>query len=224
MPRSGTTLVEGMLAAHSKVFGGGERPLLPQIHDAALAYSSSHDHGLPAAVTLEEWAGAYLSDLPDIGAATHITDKNPLNFEALGLVEVLFPNAAVIHIRRDPVETCFSIFKHRFSKFWSFAHSLQDIAHFYGQYTRLASHWEKTLGDRFMTVQYETLASDFSGQAPGIVKHCGLEWEPGCLEFQSQKRAVATLSAVQIRESVQLRKGVAENYRQFLGPLLDGFQ
>ena len=224
MPRSGTTLVESTIAAHSTVFAGGERPLFPQIHNTALSFSPGSDPALPPSGTLAEWARTYLSDLPDIGGANYFTDKTPLNIEALGLIAVLFPNAAIVHIRRNPVETCFSIFKHKFSKFWSFAHSLPDIAHFYGQYAQLVSHWQQLLGDRFLTIQYEELATNFSSMAPVLIKHCGLEWEAQCLDFQKANRPISTLSAVQIREAVKVRKAVAGNYQEYLEPLIEGLR
>jgi tetratricopeptide (TPR) repeat protein len=222
MPRSGTTLIESTIAAHSTVFAGGERPLFPQIHNAALSFSVQNDSRLPPRDTLKDWARTYLSDLPDIGTANYFTDKNPLNIEAVGLIAVLFPNAPIVHIRRNPVETCFSIFKHKFSKFWSFAHSLSDIAHFYGQYAQLVSHWEQLLGDRFLTVQYEEFATNFSTIAPELIKHCGLEWELQCLDFQKENRAISTLSTVQVREPVKVSSGAAGLYQEYIGPLLEG--
>ncbi|MCZ6526671.1 MAG: sulfotransferase [Gammaproteobacteria bacterium] len=224
MPRSGTTLVESTIAAHSRVFAGGERPLFPQILNTTLSFSSQNDLALPPRSTLEEWAMTYLSDRPDIGTADYFTDKNPLNIEAVGLIAVLFPNAPIVHIRRNPVETCFSIFKHKFSKFWSFAHSLSDIAHFYGQYALLVSHWQQLLGDRFLTIQYEELATNFSTMAPVLINHCGLEWEAQCLDFQKENRAIPTLSAVQIREPVKLSFAVAKNYQEFIAPLIEGLR
>jgi len=222
MPRSGTTLVESTIAAHSKVFAGGERPLFPQLHNAALSYSLQNDLDMPPRGTLEEWARNYLSDLPEMGEASYFTDKNPLNLEAVGLIAVLFPNAPIVHIRRNPVETCFSIFKHKFSKFWSYAYSLTDIAHFYGQYAQLVSHWEQTLGERFLTIQYEEFATNFSAAAPALIQHCGLEWELQCLEFQKEKQAIATLSAVQVRGPVKVSPAVAGFYQEFLDPLFEG--
>ncbi len=221
MPRSGTTLIESVIAAHSSVVAGGERPLLPQINNSALSFSSRNDNRLPPAETLKEWAGSYLSDLPEMGTADYFTDKNPLNIEAVGLIAVLFPNAPIVHIRRNPVETCFSIFKHRFSKFWSFTHSLSDIAHFYGQYAQLVSYWEAALADRFLTIQYEELATDLSAFAPVLIEHCGLQWQSQCLDFQKANRAIATLSSVQIREPVKVHNTVAKNYQEFTGPLIE---
>ncbi|MFT5133264.1 MAG: tetratricopeptide (TPR) repeat protein [Gammaproteobacteria bacterium] len=221
MPRSGTTLIESTIAAHSKVFAGGERPLLPQLHNSALSFSLANGSQLAANDTLEEWVDTYLSDLPDLVNASYFTDKNPLNIETVGLIAVLFPNAPIIHIRRNPLETCFSIFKHKFSKFWTFTHSLSDIAHFYGEYAQLVSHWEHLLGDRFLTLQYEEFATNFSTMAPELIKHCGLEWESQCLDFQKESRAISTLSAVQIRKQVKASPAITGYYKAFMGLLSD---
>ncbi len=212
MPRSGTTLVESTIAAHSSVFAGGERPLLPQINDAVLSYSTQNNDRLPPQKMLEDWANAYLTDIPDIGDASHFTDKNPINIESVGLISILFPNAPIIHIRRNPIETCLSIFKHNFSKFWPFAHSPLDTAHYYSQYTQLVAYWEKVLGDKFLTIQYESFAKYFSTMAPILLEHCELEWEAECLNFQSANRAISTLSAVQVREPIKVRESIAENF------------
>jgi tetratricopeptide (TPR) repeat protein len=221
MPRSGTTLIESTIAAHSKVFAGGERPLLPQINNTVLSSSSLNNLRHPSGSAPEEWRRTYLSDIPDIGMARFITDKNPLNIEAVGLINLLFPAAPIVHIRRNPVETCFSIFKHKFSKFWPFTHSLNDIAHYYGQYAKLVAHWEHLLGERFLTIQYEDFANNFSAMAPELIGHCGIEWEPQCLDFQSNSQAISTLSAVQIRQPVKTTAAITENYLEFIQPLLE---
>ncbi|NKB37944.1 MAG: tetratricopeptide repeat protein [Gammaproteobacteria bacterium] len=216
MPRSGTTLVETCLSAHSLIEAGGERPLLPQILDSVLKTSTDT---LPDSGLLKQWVNAYLTDRPEMSSATHFTDKNPLNFEAIGLLSILFPNAPVLHIRRNPIDTCFSIFKHKFSRFWSFTHSLNDIAHYYSQYAQLMNYWEQSLGARFMSIQYETLASDFSTMAPQLIAHCNLDWEDSCLDFQSKGNPVSTLSAVQIRDTVAVKNSALLHYQDFLSPL-----
>ena len=216
MPRSGTTLVESVLSAHSRVAGGGERTMMQLLLDTCLA-----DGRLPDDGTAGQWVAAYHEELPDLGGADHITDKHPLNFQAIGLIQRLFPEAPVIHIRRDPIETAFSIYRHEFSKFWTFAHRLEDIGHFYGQYARLMDHWQRVLGDRLVTLQYEDVAGNFDAAAPALLDACGLDWEPACGTFQEAERPITTLSAVQAREPVTLRIGQSTPYRHHLQPLLD---
>lgn len=219
MPRSGTTLLEALLGAHSEVSAGGERPLLPQIGEQILGYATEHGMQLPPGTMLEDLAGSYLDDLPGLRHAKFFTDKNPLNFTCAGLIPILFPNAPIIHIRRNPVETCFSIFRHKFSRFWNFAHELAQIAHFYGQYARLMQHWSLTPGERILEIEYETLSSDFTAQAPLVLAHCGLTPEKQCLDFQTTRHPVATLSSVQIRNRVKTARALAEDYGELLRPL-----
>ena len=170
---------------------------------------------------LQKWREAYLADLRVTGTADHFTDKHPLNFEAAGLIARMFPDAIIIHVRRNPVETCFSIYRNEFSKFWTFTDRLEDIGHYYGQYARLVSHWERVLGRRFHTVQYEEFAGAFDAMAPALVGACGLGWEERCRSFQSVPRAIPTFSAVEVREAVSVRTGAAERYQAHIGRLVE---
>ena len=217
MPRSGTTLVEAVIGAHSRVFACGERPTLRQVLRALL--DEDQKGGLPDAAMLAQWARFYFSHLPGIGAADHITDKHPRNLEAAGLIARLLPNAFIVHVRRNPVETCLSVFRQEFNKHWTFTHRMADIAEYYGRYTQLAAHWERTLPDRFMTIQYEDFVASFPSAAPQLLQACGLSWEPQCLEFQKTSRAIATFSTVQARAAVALGNGRAQKYAKHLGPL-----
>jgi len=217
MPRSGTTLVESILAAHSRVAGLGERPAMQQIERAFLELDARGNS--PDAAIVQSWSDAYFLDLPPLGAMDHVTDKHPLNFEAAGLIAQLFPSAVIVHVRRDPVETCLSIYRQEFNKHWAFAHRFIDIAHYYGCYARLVGHWEQTLGSRFVTVHYEDLAMNFRSSAPPLLQACGLEWEDACLNFQQSRRPIATFSTVQARDPVKIGNGRAEKYAKHLGPL-----
>ena len=219
MPRSGTTLVESIVSAHPRVFAAGERGMMQIILAEFLAESAANDGTLPQPV-VDRWIDAYQREAPNLGRADHVTDKHPLNFEAVGLIARLFPDAPIIHVRRNPIETGWSIYHHEFTKFWTFAHRLEDIGHFYGQYARLIAHWQRTLGRRFVTVQYETLVADFEREVRRIVASCDLDWDPRCLEFQGADRAITTFSAVQAREPVTLRNGAADTYRTHLEPLV----
>jgi tetratricopeptide (TPR) repeat protein len=214
MPRSGTTLVESVLAAHSRLIAGGERPMMPQLLDRYLQLAES---GKVTPENVRALARIYLDELP--ASDGFVTDKNPLNFESVGLIPILFPNAIVIHIRRDPLETGLSIFRHEFAKFWRFAHRLEDIGHYYGQYVRLVSHWERMFGERLITIQYEEFASEFAPAARELVQKCGLPWEDACEHFQQEAPTIATFSAVQAREPVVVRFGKAQSYAHHLGPI-----
>ena len=218
MPRSGTTLIESVLGAHSRVFACGERPAMRQILRAFFKLDAAGV--VPDDRILGEWARTYLNGLPALGGADQVTDKQPLNFEAVGLILHLFPGAVIVHVRRDPVETCLSVYRQDFNRLWTFAHRLADIGHYYGRYARLATHWERTFPGRFMTIQYEDFVRDFAHAAPTLVETCGLAWEPQCLEFQRSPRAIATLSSVQARGPVVPGNGRAARYAPYLGELI----
>lgn len=221
MPRSGTTLVEGTLSAHSRIVACGERVTMPQILDAYLTTLAATDDLAVSGKVLQEWADYYLQETPFRAPADHMTDKNPLNFEAVGLIARLFPKAVIINMRRNPVETGLSIFRQEFTKFWTFSHRLEDIGHYYGHYARLVDHWQKHFPDRFITIQYEDFAENFDSAAPALLDACGLAWEDACRYFQKKAPAIATFSAVQAREPVVVRRGKAKAYASHLGPLID---
>jgi tetratricopeptide (TPR) repeat protein len=218
MPRSGTTLIESMLSAHSRIFACGERPTMRQILQALLALDAAAR--APDVSLLRDWAAAYMSQLPKIGGADHVTDKHPLNFEAVGLITRIFPDARLIHVRRNPIETGLSIYRQEFNKNWTFPHRLPDIGHYYGHYARLIAHWEQVLPGRITTIQYEDFARSFESQAPALVAACGLGWEPGCLDFQHTARAITTFSTVQARDPVAVTNGRARRYQRHLTALV----
>jgi tetratricopeptide (TPR) repeat protein len=219
MPRSGTTLVESVLAPHSRVLALGERVQMPKLLTAYLS-----QRGEISDQRWLDWARTYWEGIKNLGNADHITDKNPFNFEAAGLIALMFPTARVVHVRRNPVETGLSVFRNEFTKFVHFASGLESIGHFYGQYARLTEHWQRTLGDRFITVQYEDFAGDLSQSAPALVRACGLEWEDGCLRRDSGKRPIATLSSVQVRQPVSLSVNRADRYKRHLSPLMSALE
>jgi len=216
MPRSGTTLVESVLGAHSKVVACGERPQMQQILRAMLASPA----GSVDTQTAQAWAASYFSGLPKLDGADHITDKHPLNFEAIGLIARLMPDAVIVHLRRSPVETGLSIYRQEFNKHWPFVHRLEDIGAYYAQYARLMARWEQELPGRIATIQYEDFVQDFETAAPELLRACGLAWEPQCLEFQRNPRAIATFSTVQARDPVRLAPSRAERYGERLQPLI----
>jgi len=223
MPRSGSTIVESVLAAHSRVFACGERGAMPQVFLDYLRELRKPDASRPRTPG-QDWVRAYWRDLPDIGGADHITDKNPFNFDAVGLIVELFPTAKIVHVRRNPLESGLSIFRNEFPKFVMFAHRLEDIGHYYGQYARLMAHWERVLPGRITTVQYENFVSDFDSVAPSLVAACGLEWQDACRSPDERSGPIATLSTVQARESVSAHEGRARHYEAHLKPLVDALE
>ena len=224
MPRSGTTLIESILGAHSKVFACGERQEMRSImQQFASLVPIRGSNGIPEAAK-EAWRDAFLRELPDLGGATAVTDKNPWNFDALGLILELFPDARVVHVRRNPVETGLSIFRNEFQKFVSFATRLEDIGHYYGEYARLMAHWEAVLPNRFTTIQYEDVVSGFDDAAPKLVQFCGLDWEERCRSFSTSNRVIATMSAVQARRPITEFTGRSARYQRYLAPLVEALR
>ena len=221
MPRSGTTLVEAMLGAHPRVLACGERPAMRAIlHEFA---TQDSDGTAPDAHQLQHWAERYFNDLPDTGEAECVVDKHPRNLEAVGLALRLFPDARIVMLRRNPVETGLSIFRQEFNKHWTFTHRLADIGHFYGLYARLIAHWERAFPGHVMTLQYEDLAADFACKAGEIVRFCGLEWDPQCLDYRQSPRAISTFSAIEVRDPVVATRR-ADRYAAYLAPLVTALE
>lgn len=216
-PRSGTTLVESVIAAHSRVRAGGELPTM-----STLLQLFGGRGALAGGLTAEErerYVSAYWTQAPDLGGADYLTDKGLLNLESVGLIAQMFPTAPVIRIRRNPVETGLSIYSHEFTKFWPFTDDLALIANFLAQNERLAAHWSAMLGDRFTTVQYETIVADFDAGARLLIAACGLDWQDACAARQGESAPSATISAAQVREPVVLSQR-AKAYERHLEPLV----
>lgn len=205
MPRSGTTLLDSALAGHADIASGGELPVMPSALHSFLAWAESagwRGGPIPDPVA-EQLRAKYRRQYDDyrIPDSAFITDKQPLNFLSVGLIRHLFPTAPIIHIRRNPLETGFSIYRRNLTRSWKFATSLPNIGHYYGQYARLMTHWQAVFGDEMATVQYEELVRDFEGELRRLLAHFGLAWDPNCLNYYKQKSIVTTLSATQVRKS-----------------------
>jgi tetratricopeptide (TPR) repeat protein len=224
MPRSGTTLIESVIGAHSRVAAGGESGGIRWILPDFLGHARNGT--LPAIPERAwvQWRAFYRQQMPRVDGVEAMTDKNPWNFDAFGLILRLFPDARIIHIRRNPVETGFSIFRNEFSKLVRFTHRLEDIGHYYGEYARLMAHWERVAGDRFTTIQYEDFVRDFDVAGPALLAACGLEWEEGCGRFWENKRAVSTISTMQVRRPLGKASARAEAYAAHLAPLVQSLE
>jgi hypothetical protein len=224
MPRSGTTLIESILGAHSGVLARGERQAMRSVMQEFLASVPAVSVSDVSESTRRRWRETFWRELPDLQRFVAVTDKNPWNFDALGMIFELFPHARVIHLRRDPVETGLSIFRNEFPKFVSFANRLEDIGHYYAEYSRLMSHWQKILGDRFLTIQYEDIVADFENLAPRILRYCDLEWEAACGSFWTNPRVVSTISTVQVRQPPTRLAGRRDRYARHLAPLVSALR
>jgi tetratricopeptide (TPR) repeat protein len=228
MPRSGTTLIEQILASHPQVFGGGE---LSYFHTAvegiqtALGGSAT----FPELVTgmtgdnFRNLGGRYLAKVERLARnVAHITDKMPANFMYAGLIHLTLPNAPIIHTIRDPVDTCLSCFSKLFAAEQNHTYDLAELGRYYRHYQALMAHWHHVLPPgRILDVRYEDVVADLEGQARRIIVHCGLDWDPRCLAFHQTERPVRTASAMQVRQPIyNSAVGHWRVHEPFLGPLL----
>ncbi len=154
--------------------------------------------------------------------AERIVNKLPLNFKYVGLIHLALPNARIIHIHRDPLDTCFSCFSLLFTGDQSFSYDLGELGRYYRGYAAVMEHWRRVLPPGVMIdVQYEDLVADLEGHARAIIAHCGLPWEEACLAFHETRRPVKTASSVQVREPLYRTSiGRWRQYADFLAPLM----
>lgn len=220
MPRSGTTLVEQILSSHPEVSGAGELDFWGGVVEAK-------NGSLPELwkeETLRQMGEGYLRELERYAdGASHVVDKMPGNYLFLGLIQRIFPQAKIIHCRRDPVDTCLSIYFQQFSEGHEYRHNLGDLAYVYRQYRRLMDHWKMTLpASAIMEVRYEDLVASPEAESRRLVDFCGLEWDGRCLEFYKNARTVRTASQWQVRQPIyQTSKERWRNYEKWIGPLLE---
>jgi tetratricopeptide (TPR) repeat protein len=222
MPRSGTSLVEQILASHPLVHGGGESP---RVEALIRAYPQR------AAELSEErrtaMAFRYLADLaakmpPTPGVnIIRFTDKMPYNFLHVGLIHVLFPQARIIHCIRNPLDTCFSCYATLFTHGHEFSYDLAETGLYYRNYARLMAHWRTVIPqNRLLEVTYENVVDDFDTQARRLMDFCGLPWSDDCLRFHETHRPVRTASLHQVRQPLYRGSvGRAELFAGGLGPL-----
>ena len=218
MPRSGTSLVEQILASHSEVYGAGELLTLGQ------SVQSTNWSGVGIHVDqLEAIKNSYMSYLSRLGVhEPYITDKAPLNFRWIGFILHAIPGAKIIHVKRNSMATCWSIFKHYFSSLGNgYAYDLRDVADFYNLYLQLMMFWSEIYPGAVYDLNYEQLTENQEEETRKLLEHIGLSWERRTLDFHETKRAVATVSAIQVRK--KMYKGSSEEWRkfeQFLEPMI----
>jgi tetratricopeptide (TPR) repeat protein len=231
MPRSGTTLVEQILASHRDVFGAGELEAFNGFVDG-LAARAGTDAAYPGcaerldrdgvAAMADEHLAALRRLAPD---ARLVTDKMPTNFLHVGLIATLFPNARIIHCRRDPRDTCFSIYGLDFAGEHSYAYDQKNLGRYYRQYERLMDHWRHAAPAAILDVRYEDLIADQEAETRRMLDFCDLDWDEHCLAFHETERTVRTWSYRQVRQPIY-KTSVARwrKFAQHLTPLLDELQ
>jgi tetratricopeptide (TPR) repeat protein len=221
MPRSGTSLVEQIIASHPGAKGAGELGFVP---DSMLAHDSAMRQELLSERTRAGLADVYLRALEARGdGASRIVDKAPINADYLGVIYSVFPNARIIHMRRDPIDSCLSSFFQHFSPAMNFTTDLSDLAHYFRQHQRLMAHWRAVLPPQSMLeVPYAGLVDDQEGWTRKILTFLGLDWDPKCVDFHLTESQVLTTSAWQVRQKIYKSSvGRWRNYKKFIGPLLD---
>jgi tetratricopeptide (TPR) repeat protein len=223
MLRSGTTLAEQILASHPCVFGAGE--LTYWAAATAALVEAAAASGAPASsigdATLAGLAEGYLAMLRGLSpGADRVIDKLPTNFLLLGLIHAALPNARIIHLKRDPIDTCLSIYFQHFEAANTYANDLEDLAHYYREYRRLMRHWRAVMPGAILEVPYEGLVSDLPGWSRKMLDFIGLPWDAHCLDFHRTARTVVTASRWQVRQKIDASSvGRRHHYEKFVGPL-----
>lgn len=224
MPRSGTTLVEQILAAHPRVFAAGEQAELRRLwRDLVAGRGQGRITGLArlTQADVNAAAGRYLAFLNTLDdKSPRVTDKMPHNFEQLGLINLLFPDARVLHCVRSPLDTCLSCYTTRLGLAHTYAADLTTLGQAYAQYHRLMAHWRETLDIPMLEVVYEDLVADLDTHARRIVGFVGLPWHDACLRFYEAERSVTTASVDQVRKPIYTTSiGRWRHYADLLDPL-----
>jgi hypothetical protein len=228
LPRAGSTLLEQILASHSRVEGTQELADIPRIvmdlqgrdvergnprYPAVLAQMRAEDY--------RRLGEKYLSDtrIYRTGKARFI-DKMPNNFRHIGLIHLMLPNAKILDARREPMACCFGNFKQLFAHGQEFAYSIEDIARYYRTYLELMRHWDAVLPGRVLRVQHEDVVDDLEGNVRRLLDYCELEFEPACVEFHKTERSVRTASSEQVRQPI-FKEGLDQwrHFEPWLDPL-----
>jgi tetratricopeptide (TPR) repeat protein len=226
MPRSGTTLIEQIISSHPDVYGAGELVHLKSLADG-LSPPSANPQPFETAVkhlkkadclrVAEEYLKVLHHHSKD---ALRIVDKMPHNFELLGLVALLFPNARIIHARRNPMDNCVSCFMNWFHGSHGYNTDLTKLGAYYREYARLMAYWRKTLRLRMLEVDYQEMVNDQEGQSRRLIEFLGLEWDPRVLTFYETERSVQTISRWQVRQPIyKTSVNRWRAYEKYLGPL-----
>ncbi len=227
LPRSGSTLIEQILASHSAVEGTSELPYLGRV---ATSLNRNRADGINYPQAVRELTpanflalgGDYLrrAGRHRVEGARRFIDKMPNNFPTIGFLHLILPNAKIIDARRHPLDSCLSCYRQLFARGQPFTYDLTDIGEYFLQYQRLMDHWQNVLPDRVLTVQYEELVGDFETQTRRLLDYCELPFEDACLKFYETERPVRTPSSEQVRRPIYRSSiGFWRNYEAHLGEL-----
>ena len=207
MPRSGTSLVEQIIASHPLVYGGGELNNLPKLEKNIC--SDLADSSYPRCVESLDMSVIYNIGEEYIDSIRKntmierfVTDKMPLNFLRIGLIKLILPNAKIIHCMRDPMDNCLSIYKNYFPRSYKWSYDMSELGGYYKSYLKIMEHWRDVLPECFYDVSYERLVSDQYEETKKMLDYCDLQWSDSCLSFHKTKRVVGTASNAQVRNPI----------------------
>lgn len=229
LPRSGSTLVEQILASHSQVEGTSELPYLGRV---AMSLNRNRADGVNYPEAVRELEAAHLTALGEDYinyAQLHRTegkpffiDKMPNNFPTIGFLNLILPQAKIIDARRHPLDACVGNFRQHYAKGQTFSYDLTDLGEYCLQYLRMMDHWHQALPGRILTVQYEEMVTDFENQARRLLDHCELPWEEACGRFYETERPVRTASSEQVRQPIYTDAlNFWRNYERHLDELIE---
>jgi hypothetical protein len=222
MPRSGTTLVEQIISSHHAVYGAGELTTLPKVIGPIARDHLTQNTNLSDS-NLLSIRQQYLDALSRFEAPENvITDKMPLNFQYIGFILSAFPEAKIVHLKRDARATCWSIYKCHFkNKGNGFSYNLDDLTGFYGLYVEQMDFWHKLYPGKIFDICYEDLTTDQEEETRKLLEYCELDWDENCLNFHKNKRAVQTASSLQVRQKMyQGSSEVWKKHESYLQPLI----
>jgi len=228
MPRSGTTLIEQIIASHPMVHGAGE---LMAFNETILKVRSPDGNTIPFpefvpalnASALAQIGANYIAAVRKLApAGERVTDKMPSNYYFAGLIHLALPNAKIVHSIRNPVDTCISCFSKLFTAEQNHTYDLAELGRYYKRYEKLMAHWHRVLpAQSMLDVRYEDVIDDLEAQARRIIAHCGLPWDERCLDFHKTDRPIRTASATQVRQPIyKSAVGRWKVYEKSIGPLL----
>ena len=227
MPRSGTTLTEQIISSHPDVFGAGEithlRILVENYFNQQLKTAFPQNIERLDCQSLKQLGSQYYDITSQLNTdARHITNKMPYNFLYIGLIQLILPNAKIIHCKRNPLDTCFSCYSKSFATGNSFTYTLKELGQYYGLYYRLMQHWRQLDAIDIIEISYEDLINDQENQTRRLLDACGLEWNNACLNFHKSSRPVMTASVNQVRDKIY-NKSVQrwKHFEKHLTPLIN---
>ena len=228
MPRTGTTLVERIIGSHSTVTSAGELPNFSQlmtrmVREQNVGQAVSQEEMIAASLDLDmvQLGESYVESTRGIAGETpNFIDKLPFNYLNVGLIHLALPNAKIVHVTRDPMDTCYAVFKTLFQRAYPFSYDLEDLGQYFVAYQGLMDHWHKLLPNRMHSISYEALVQDSETQSRRLIEHCGLDWEDQQSRFYESEAPSTTASASQVRQPVYSSSvGKWRNYERELLPL-----